>query len=79
LINLESEIHTTELLVPKPSFNGVQTVTEKLEHFKSLDTDLIPAELFQAGSRTCIQVYKLIVSMWNEWKKKNQLLSLFTT
>jgi len=47
-----SEIHTSELLVPEPSAFEVELVIEKLKSHKSPGTDQIPAELIKAGGRT---------------------------
>jgi hypothetical protein len=43
------EIHTAEPLVPDPSPSEVEIAIAKLKSYKSPGSDLIPAELIQAG------------------------------
>jgi hypothetical protein len=45
----QTEIHTTEPLVPEPSAFEVELAIEKLKCNKSLGIDQIPAETFKAG------------------------------
>jgi hypothetical protein len=53
------EIHTAELPVPGWNFYC------KAEKYKSLGSDQIPAELYQAGGETLVSViHKLITSIW---------------
>jgi hypothetical protein len=72
----QTEVHTAEPLVPKPSAFEVEMVIEKLKRHKSPGTDQIPAELIKAGGRIIrSEIHKLIVSIWNkeelpeEWKE----------
>jgi hypothetical protein len=48
----QTEIHTTEPLVPEHKAFEVQMAIEKLQTYKSPGTDQIPAELIQAGGST---------------------------
>ena len=71
-----TEIHTAELLVPKPSVFEVEMAIEKLKRYKSPGIDQIPAELIKAGSRKFYsKIHKLINPVRNEkelpdqWKK----------
>jgi len=48
----QTEIHTTEPLVPEPSAFQVELPTEKLKSHKSPGIDQIPAELIKAGGST---------------------------
>jgi hypothetical protein len=41
----QTEIHTTELLVPEPSAFGVELTIEKINSHRSLGIDQISAEL----------------------------------
>ena len=45
----QTEIHTTEPLVPEPSTLEVELTIEKLKSHKSPGSDQIPAELIKAG------------------------------
>ena len=72
----QTEIHTTEPLVPEPRAFEVEMSIEELKSNKSPDIDQIPAELIKAGDRTiCYEIHKLIISIWNkeelpeEWKE----------
>jgi len=47
----QTEIHTTEPLVSKPSASEVELAIEKLRNHKSPGFDQIPAELIKAGIR----------------------------
>jgi hypothetical protein len=63
----QTEIHTTEPLVPEPSSSKVKIATEKLKRCKSSGIDQIPAELIQAGGNTLrSEIHKLINRMWNK-------------
>jgi len=44
-----TEIHTTEPLVPEPSAFEIKLVIEKIKSHKLPDTEQIPAELIKAG------------------------------
>jgi len=72
----QTEIHTTEPLVPEPSAFEVEMAIEKLKRHKSQGTNKIPAEMIQAGGRSIrSEIHKLINSIWNkeelseEWKE----------
>jgi hypothetical protein len=72
----QAEIHTAQLLVPKPSALEVELAIEKLKSHKSPGIDQIPAELIKAGSTTIrCAIHKLIIAIWNkeeppeEWKE----------
>jgi sorting nexin-29 len=61
------EIHTAEQLIPGPSHLEVEISNEKLKKYKSLGSDQIAAELYQAGVEILVSViHKLITSIWNE-------------
>jgi hypothetical protein len=58
------EIQTSEPLVPGPSHLEVEISIEKLETYKFLGSDEIPAELIQAGREKLMAViHKLINSI----------------
>jgi len=60
----QTEIHTTEPLVPVPCAFEVEMDIEKLKKHKSPRTDQIPAELINAGGRTIrYEIHKLIISI----------------
>jgi len=72
----QTEIHTTEPLVPELSDFEFELAIEKLKSHKSPDIDQISTEFVQAGGRTiCYEIHKLIISIWNkeelpeEWKE----------
>jgi hypothetical protein len=48
----QTEIHTTEPLVPEPSAFEVEIAIEKLKRHKSPGTDQNAAEIINAGGRT---------------------------
>jgi hypothetical protein len=61
------EVHTTEPLVPGPSCTEIEIANAKLEEYKSSSSDLILAELIQAGGETLLSaIHKLIKSIWNK-------------
>jgi len=63
----QTEIHTTEPLVPEPSAFEVELAIQKLKSHKKPGTDQIPAEMIKAGGRTIrYEVHKLIISIWNK-------------
>jgi hypothetical protein len=45
----QTEIHTAEPFVPKPSAAEIEVGVRKLERYKAPGSDQIPAELIQAG------------------------------
>jgi hypothetical protein len=58
---MQTEIHTTEPLVPEPSAFEFETAIEKLERLKLPGIDQITAEVIKAGDRTiCSEINKLI-------------------
>jgi len=72
----QTELHTAELVVPKPSASEFESAIENLKSHKLPGIDQIPAELIKAGSRTIrSEIHKLIISIWNkekfpeEWKE----------
>ena len=72
----QTEIHTTEPLVPDTSSSEVELAIENLKSNKLLGIDQIPAELIKAGCKTIrCYIHKLIISIWNkeelpdEWKE----------
>jgi len=72
----QTEIHTAEPLVPKPSALEVELSIEKLKSHKSPGIDQIPSELMKTGGKSIrYEIYKLIISIWNkeelpkEWKE----------
>jgi len=72
----QTEINTTEPLVPEPSAFEVEMAIKKLKSHKSPGTDQIPAEMIKARGKTIhSEIHKLIISTWNmeelpeEWKE----------
>jgi len=72
----QTEIHTAEPLVTKPSAFESELNIVKLKSHKFPGIDQIPAELIKAVSRkTRHEIHKVIISIWNkeelpeEWKK----------
>ena len=72
----QTEIHTSEPLVPELSTFEVEMTLEKLKRYKSPSIDQIPAELIKTGGRTIhSDIHKLINSTWNkeelpeQWKE----------
>ena len=72
----QTEIHTTETLVPEPSTFGFEMAFEKLKRHKSPGIDQIPAGCIKAEGRTNRpEIHKPINSVWNkeempeEWKE----------
>jgi hypothetical protein len=63
----QTEIHTAEPLVPKPTAFEVEMAIEELKRHKSSSIDQIPAEMIKAGGRTIhSEIHKLINSVWKE-------------
>jgi len=57
----QTEIHTTEPLVPKPSAFQFEIATEKIKRHKSPGTDQILVQLTKAGGRKIrSEIYNLI-------------------
>jgi hypothetical protein len=72
----QTEIFTTEPLVPEPSASEVEMATGKLKRHKSPGIDQIPVELIKAGGRAIhSEIHKPINSIWNkqalpeQWKE----------
>jgi hypothetical protein len=64
----QTEIHTSEPLVPEASASGAEMVIKNLNRYKSPCINKIPAELIKAEGRVvCSQIHKLI------WDKKELL------
>jgi hypothetical protein len=62
----QTEIHTAEPLVPKPSAFELQIII-KLKRHELPCVDKIPAELIKVRGRTiCSEIHKLINSVWNK-------------
>jgi hypothetical protein len=59
--------------VPEPSLTEVEIAIGKLQRYKSLGTDQIPAEVIKAGGETLhSKIYKLSHSIWNKEKLPQQ-------
>ena len=57
----QTEIHTTEPLVPETSTSEFELAIEKLKSYRSPDIDQIPSELIKAGGKTIrCEVHKLL-------------------
>jgi len=72
----QTELHTAEPLVSKPSAFEVELAVETLKSHKSPGIDRIPAECIKAWCRTIRSgIHKLIISIWikeklpEEWKE----------
>jgi hypothetical protein len=56
-----------EPLVPGPNRLEVEIAIARLEQYKSLCSDKIPAELIQAGGEKLLSaIHKIINSIWNK-------------
>jgi hypothetical protein len=63
----QTEIHTTEPLMPELSAFEVELAIEELKSHKLPDIDQIPVELIKVGGRTLhYEVHKLITSIWKK-------------
>jgi hypothetical protein len=61
------DIHMAEPFVPESSHVEVDIAVGRLERYKSLGTDQIPAESSKEGGETLrIEIHKLICSIWNK-------------
>ena len=73
-----SEIHTSEPLVPESSTFDVELAIEKLKSHKSPGIDQIPVELIKAGDRTIrYEIHTLTICIWNKEelpKRGNELI-----
>jgi hypothetical protein len=60
----QTEIHTSEPLVPETSTSEIELAIEKLKRHKSPGTDQIPSELIKVGGKTIrCEIHKLIISI----------------
>jgi hypothetical protein len=60
----QTEVQTTEPLVPEPSASEFELAIEKLKSHKSPDIAKIPAELIKAGGKTILcEIHRLIISI----------------
>jgi hypothetical protein len=59
----------TELLIPEPSSFKVEISAEKLERYKSPDTDQIPTEMIQAGDNTIYSEFHKLVPIYRKGDK----------
>jgi len=64
----QAKIHTAEPLVPEPSASEVELAIDKLKSHKSPGIDQILAELIKAGRTICLEIHKLITSIWKKEK-----------
>jgi hypothetical protein len=65
----QTEMHTSEPLVPKPSSFNVQITIENLKTYilVSPHIDQVLSELIQVGGDTsCSEIHRLINSIWNK-------------
>jgi hypothetical protein len=72
----QTEVHTTEPLVPGPNRLEIEIAIAKLKKYKTPGSDEIPAELIQAEGEILLSAtHKLINSVWNkdelpdQWKE----------
>jgi hypothetical protein len=82
----QTEIQTSEPLLPEPSAFDFEMATEKpppsKKNHKSQGTYKIPTELIKAGDRTSdAEIHKLITSIWNKEKclRSGRSQSLYLT
>jgi hypothetical protein len=67
------EVHTAEPLVPGPSHLEVEIAIAKLKKYKSPCSDLILAELTQAGGEILLSaIHELINSVWHKEELPDQ-------
>jgi len=64
----QTELCTSEPLVPELSAFELEFAIEKLKSSKSPDVDQIPAELIKAGDRTINSEIHQLISVWNKEK-----------
>jgi tRNA U38,U39,U40 pseudouridine synthase TruA len=76
ILSRQTDIHTAEALLSKPSASEVEKTIENVKRHKSPGIDQIPAELIKAWIRTTrSKIHKLIHYIWNkeglpeEWKE----------
>ena len=62
----QTEIHTAEPLVTKPSAFESELNIVKLKSHKFPGIDQIPAELIKTGGRTICEIHDLINSIWKQ-------------
>jgi hypothetical protein len=69
----QTEMHTAEPSVPKPSDSEAEVATGKLKRYKSPVVDQIPGELMQAGGETLYsKILKPIKLIWNKEELPHQ-------
>jgi hypothetical protein len=60
----QREVHTDELLVPRPVIFGFGIAIVKFKKYKSPGSDQIPTDLYEAGGESLVSViHKLITSI----------------
>jgi len=70
----QTEMHTTELLVPESSASEFELAIEKLKSHKSPGINKIPAELIKATDKAIrCESHKLIISIWNKEELPDEL------
>ena len=63
----QTEIHTTEPLVPMPSASEFELAIEKLKSHRLPGIDQISAELIKAGGNIIrFEIHKLFILIWNK-------------
>ena len=69
-----AEVHTAELLIPKPSAAEFELAVDKLKSHKAPGIDQIPAELIKSGGRTiCLEIDKLNTAIWKKEEQPEKL------
>jgi hypothetical protein len=69
----QTEMHTAEPFVPKPSASQLEVAVGKLKRYKYPGVDQVPAGLIQAGGEILLsEIHKLIKFIW---KKNNCVIS----
>jgi hypothetical protein len=69
----QTEMHTAEQFVPESSASELEVAIGKLNSYKSLCVDQVPAELMQARGETLrLEIHKLIRLIWNKEELPHQ-------
>jgi hypothetical protein len=69
----QTEIHTAEPFVPKPTAAEFEVAIRKTKRYKAPGSDQIPAELIQAQGETLhSEIHILIMLMWNKEELPHQ-------
>jgi hypothetical protein len=71
----QTKIHTAEPFVPEPSAAEVEVAIRKMKRYKAPGSDLIPAELIQAGvggGTLHSEIHKLIMLICNKEELPHQ-------